>query len=119
MTPSEKIDLQIAKITDWRADVMRSFRKLILDTQPNMVEDWKWDTGVWMYNKKLICAFSAFKNHVKFNFFNGADLKDSHKLFNNGFDSKKHRSIDISEGQKIDEKKLSELIQEAVDSINS
>lgn len=57
---------------------------------------------------------SAFKEHVKFNFFGGAGLKDTHKLFNNGFDSKKHRSIDLREGDKIDEKKLADLITEAV-----
>ena len=57
---------------------------------------------------------SSFKEHTKFNFLlNGALIDDTSKLFNNGFDSKKSRTIDLREGEKIDNKELKKLIERA------
>lgn len=54
---------------------------------------------------------SAFKAHTKYNFIlNGALVDDPNKLFNNGFDSKKSRSIDLREGQAISQADLQALI---------
>ena len=51
---------------------------------------------MFLVNKKLVFAMSAFKQHTKFNFIrNGAEIVDTDSLFNNGFDSKKSRGIDI------------------------
>jgi hypothetical protein len=41
-------------------------------------------------------------------------LADPHQLFNNGLDSKKHRSIDFYPGDSINEPALLELIRTAV-----
>lgn len=107
------IDQQIAGIQDWRGDLLSKLRKIIHDSDPEIQEEWKWDVPVYTHSG-MVCAISAFKDHVKINFFKGAFLKDPNKLFNNGFTSKQHRSIDFSEDEKIDESKLKELIQEAV-----
>ena len=48
------------------------------------------------------------------NFFQGASLPDSHKLFNAGLDAKKTRAIDFKEGDKIDESAFKDLIRTAV-----
>jgi hypothetical protein len=62
----------------------------------------------------MVCAISAFKDHVKINFFKGSELKDPHKLINAGLESKRNRAIDFAEGDTIDEAKLKDLIKEAV-----
>lgn len=110
---SEQIDNYIKGIADWRGDLLAKIRKLIREADPEIVEEWKWDVPVFVRGK-MVCAISAFKDHVKINFFQGAKLSDPHKLINNGLESKMHRAIDFSQGDKINESALKELVQEAV-----
>lgn len=114
MTSSQQIDDYLKDLPDWQKKYLENFRKLVHKVSPDVKEDMKWSVPVFSTNKKMICAMSAFKEHVKFNFFEGASLKDKHKLFNNGFDSKKHRSIDLHEGDTPDEKKFADLLTEAL-----
>jgi hypothetical protein len=113
MNPSERIDQQIAELAGWRGQMVARLRKLILEADPDITEEWKWDTAVWSH-KGLVCAVGAFKETVKMNFFQGAFLEDPHKLFNAGLDAKKTRAIDFREGAFVDEAALKELIRAAV-----
>ncbi|MGC4096396.1 MAG: DUF1801 domain-containing protein [Nitrospira sp.] len=110
---SQRITDQIAELGDWRGQVITRLRQVILDAAPNMVEEWKWGTGVWT-NKGMVCAAGAFKDHVKLNFFKGASLKDPKGLFNAGLDAKVTRAIDFKEDDKIDAHALKSLIRAAV-----
>lgn len=110
---SNLIDKQIASYSDWRGEVLKKLRKTIHDADPEIVEEWKWDTAVFTHNG-MVCAISGFKDHVKINFFKGAKLKNVHKLINAGLESKAHRAIDFSEGDKINDSALRDLIREAV-----
>ncbi|GAB4146681.1 MAG: DUF1801 domain-containing protein [Patescibacteria group bacterium] len=115
MSPSQKIDSQIGSLNeDYRAEIMRTIRQLLATTEPDIKEEWKWNTGVWTYQGNLICALNPMKNYVKWNFFKGAFLTNSSNLFNNGLDSKEHRSIDIRQNYQINPTDLQNLIQEAV-----
>jgi hypothetical protein len=113
LTPSQYIDKQIIELTDWRGKLLARLRKLILETVPEIIEDWKWDTAVWVCRGNVV-AGGVFKDHVKLNFFKGASLPDPKKLFNAGLEAKATRAIDISENDKIDENALKELIRAAV-----
>ena len=113
MKPSERIDQQIAELADWRGQMIARLRKLILEADPDISEEWKWETAVWAH-KGLVCAVGAFKQTVKMNFFQGASLEDAHTLFNAGLDAKKTRAIDFHEGDPIDESALKDLIRTAV-----
>ena len=88
-------------------------RKLIHEADPELTEEWKWNTAVWTRNG-LICAAGAFKDHVKVNFFKEASLKDPKHLFNAGLEAKATRAIDFTEHDKITEPALKALIREAV-----
>jgi hypothetical protein len=114
LTPSQEIDKFIKELTDWRGKWIGHFRELILKTAPEVNEEWKWGVPVWAYNGNLI-ASGVFKDHVKLNFFKGASLSDPKHLFNAGLEAKATRAIDISEGDKLDESALKELIRAAVD----
>jgi hypothetical protein len=48
MTPSELISKQISSLTDWRGELIAQLRKLILEVDPDIVEEWKWGTLVWI-----------------------------------------------------------------------
>jgi hypothetical protein len=113
MKPSERIDQQIAELDDWRGQMIARLRKLILEADPDISEEWKWETAVWAH-KGLVCAVGAFKQTVKMNFFQGASLEDVHTLFNAGLDAKKTRAIDFHEGDTVDESALKDLIRTAV-----
>lgn len=113
MNPSELIDKQIADLPGWRGETLARLRVLINDAAPQLQEEWKWGTAVWTHNGN-VCALAAFKDHVKVNFFKGAFLADGHGLFNAGLDAKDARSIDLREGDRIDEAALRDLVRAAV-----
>jgi hypothetical protein len=113
MTPSEQIDNQIAKFNDWRGELMADLRGQIHQADPDIKEDWKWNTAVFTHNGN-VCALGAFKNHVKINFFKGASLQDPTSLFNAGLEAKATRAIDLYQNDKLDSKAFKNLIREAV-----
>lgn len=114
LTSSQQIDNFIKETADWRGKWIAQFRALILKTAPEVTEEWKWGVPVWSYKGNVV-ASGIFKDHVKLNFFKGASLSDPKGLFNAGLDAKATRAIDISEGDKIDQTALKELIRAAVE----
>jgi hypothetical protein len=113
LKPSQLITNQIAELDDWRGRMLSRLRRVILESDPDINEEWKWNTGVWTRDG-LVCSAGAFKDHVKLNFFNGASLKDPKGMFNAGLDAKNTRAIDFSEGDSIDAPALKDLIRAAV-----
>ena len=113
LKPSQLITNQIAELGDWRGKMLSRLRKVILESDSDITEEWKWNTGVWTRDG-LVCSAGAFKDHVKLNFFNGASLKDPKCMFNAGLDAKNTRAIDFSEGDSIDASALKDLIRAAV-----
>src|SRR5947208_3101218 len=97
MNPSQRLTTYIASLADWRGPLLARLRTLILDADPDMVEEWKWDTPVWS-PKGNVVAIGAFTDHVKLNFFKGASLHDAHGLFNAGLEAKASRAIDLRDG---------------------
>jgi len=112
-TPSQLITHQIAELADWRGKLLARLRQLILEADPDITEEWKWDTAVWSHKGNVV-AVGAFKDYLKINFFKGASLEDPKGLFNAGLEAKATRAIDIHEGDKINEPALRELIRAAV-----
>jgi hypothetical protein len=113
LTPSQLITNRIAALDDWRGRLLARLRSLILESAPGISEEWKWDSPVWS-QKGLVCSASAFKDHVKLNFFKGASLEDPQGLFNAGFEAKATRAIDFKAGDDLDEQALKGLIRAAV-----
>jgi hypothetical protein len=113
MNASEQITQRISELSDWRGKLLARLRKLVLAADPNIVEEWKWETPVWSHKGNVV-AFGAFQDHVKINFFKGASLPDPHGLFNAGLDAKATRAIDLHDGDKINEPALKELVRAAV-----
>ncbi|MEX0683540.1 MAG: DUF1801 domain-containing protein [Dehalococcoidia bacterium] len=114
MHPSQNIDKANAALSGWQAEMYSRLREMINDADPDIEEDWKWDTAVWT-NKGNVVALGVFKEHLKVNFFKGALLDDPMGLFNAGLDAKQSRSIDLREGDKINERALQDLIRAAAE----
>jgi hypothetical protein len=114
MNPSERIDKYVSGLTDWRGKTFSEIREIVLNTDPEIVEEWKWmGTPVWSLNGILALA-NAHKGKVKLTFAQGAALPDPSKIFNAGLDGNKWRAIDFFEGDKINAPALRKLIQAAI-----
>jgi hypothetical protein len=114
MTPSEKIDQLIAGITDWRGNTFAAVRKSVLAADPEIIEEWKWmGSPVWSRDG-MIAVANAHKGKVKLTFAYGAKLADPDKLFNAGLEGNMRRAIDFSEGDKINDRALKNLVRAAI-----
>ena len=112
---SALIDVRINELGDWRGKVLAEVRALILETDPEIVEEWKWrGVPVW-YRDGMICTGETHKSVVKMTFAKGAEL-ESHAsgLFNSSLDGNTRRAIDFHENDKIDGTALKALIRAAV-----
>jgi len=111
---SALIDKRIAELGDWRGETLSRMRKLIKETDQDVVEEWKWmGTPVWSHDG-IICTGESYRSVVKLTFAKGASLKDPAKLFNSSLDGNVRRAIDIHEGEKIDARAFKALIRAAV-----
>ena len=114
-SPSKRIDGRIRELGDWRGEVLARVRALIHDADPDVVEEWKWrGVPVWEHDG-ILCTGETYKAVVKLTFAHGAALEDPAGLFNSSLDGNVRRAIDISEGEKINDKALKALIRAAVE----
>ena len=115
MNPSERIEELIAGLTDWRGETLAGVRKSILAADQEIIEEWKWmGSPVWSRDG-IIAVGNAHKDKVKLTFAHGASLPDPDKLFNAGFGGNVWRAIDFFEGDKINERALTNLVRATID----
>jgi hypothetical protein len=115
MNPSERIDLLIESLHDWRGETLASVRKAILEADREIIEEWKWmGSPVWSRDG-MIAVGNAHKDKVKLTFSDGASLPDPEKLFNAGLGGNKWRAIDLFEGDKINVRALKNLVRAAIE----
>lgn len=108
------IDDRIGELSDWRGPLLAKVRATIHETDPDVVEEWKWrGVPVWSHGG-IICTGETYKNAVKLTFAKGAALKDPAGLFNSSLDGNVRRAIDLHEHSQIDWKALGVLVQAAV-----
>jgi hypothetical protein len=114
LSASKLIDARIKELSDWRGKTLARIRSLIMQADPEVVEEWKWrGVPVWSH-AGMICTGETYKNVVKMTFAKGASLEDPSGLFNSSLEGNTRRAIDFHEGDKIDEKALRALIRAAV-----
>ena len=88
-------------------------RALILETDPEMTEEWKWSNPVWSHHG-IVCTGEAYTKVVKLTFARGAAVPDPSHLFNSSLEGNTRRAIDIHEGEKIDAGAFKALVKAAV-----
>lgn len=118
---ARQIDERIGELGDWRGETLSRIRTLILEADPEVVEEVKWrkpsnsmrGIPVWSHGG-IICTGETYKGKVKLTFARGASLKDPSHLFNASLNGNVRRAIDIHETDKIDEAAFKRLIRAAV-----
>src|SRR4051794_15518093 len=105
---------------DWRSDLVERIRALILEAEPDVVEEAKWrkasnPDGVPTFScSGLICTVETYKDKVKVTFAKGASLPDPDGLFNASLDAGTRRALDTFEGDVLVEDGFVELVRAAV-----
>lgn len=110
---AELIDARIAELGDWRGEMLAALRAIVLEADPEVVEEWKWSVPVWSRDG-ILCTGEVYKAAVKMTFAKGASLDDPKGLFNSSLDGNVRRAIDFREGQAINKTALKALIRAAV-----
>ena len=106
---------------DWREETLDRMRTLILEADPEMIEERKWKkpsngmvgVPVWSHGG-IVCTGETYKQVVKLTFAKGAGLPDPSRLFNASLEGNTRRAIDIPEGGKVDARAFKALIKAAV-----
>jgi hypothetical protein len=111
---SALLDQRIKDLGDWRGKMLAKVRSIIHAADPEIVEEWKWMGTPVFSHAGIVCTGETYKSVVKLTFAKGAALKNAVGLFNSSLDGNVRRAIDIHEGEKINEKALTDLIREAV-----
>ena len=118
--PAAKITKPASKAADWRAQTLARMRALIMEADPEMIEERKWKkpsnpAGVPVWSDSgIVCTGETYKNAVKLTFARGASLADPARLFNASLEGGTRRAIDIHEGERIDAGAFKALIKAAV-----
>ena len=105
--------------TDWRERTVETIRSLILEAEPDTVEEVKWrkpsnPDGVPTFSLgSLLCTVETYKDKVKVTFAKGASIDDPAGLFNASLTAGTRRAIDIKESDAVDEAAFRELITRA------
>ncbi|HVF60504.1 MAG TPA: DUF1801 domain-containing protein [Thermoanaerobaculia bacterium] len=110
---SRLIDQRIRDLGGWRGETLARMRALILEADPAMTEEWKWDNPVWSHHG-IVCTGEAYKKVVKLTFARGASVPDPSRLFNSSLEGNTRRAIDIHEGEKVDARAFKALVKAAV-----
>jgi hypothetical protein len=106
---------------DWREETLARMRALILEADPEMIEERKWrkpsnamaGVPVWSHNG-IVCTGETYTKVVKLTFARGARIPDPSRLFNSSLEGYMRRAIDIHEGEKVDAGAFKALVKAAV-----
>jgi len=112
---------KLNSVKDWREETLARMRTLILEADPEMIEERKWKkpsnamagVPVWSHNG-IVCTGETYTKVVKLTFAQGASLPDPSRLFNSSLEGNTRRAIDIHEGEKVDARAFKALVKAAV-----
>jgi hypothetical protein len=118
---STPVDQRIRGLEGWREETLARIRALILEADPEMIEERKWrkpsnkmaGVPVWSHNG-IVCTGEIYTKVVKLTFPCGASLPDPSRLFNSSLKGNTRRAIDIHEGDKVDARAFKALVKAAV-----
>jgi hypothetical protein len=109
------IDAKIEELGDWRGEMLAKVRAILHQTDPELVEEWKWRGTPVFSHDGIVCTGETYKSVVKLTFAKGASLKDPAGLFNSSLDGNVRRAIDMREGETVNVAALKALVRAAVE----
>ncbi len=112
LTPqsSKTVDEYIARLGDWRGQIVEELRDLVRSTVPKAEECIRWGQPVYDLDGPL-CYIKAFRNQVNFGFWRGDLIADPKKLLLPSPDSIRH--IKLTSLSQIQKPQFKELLKAA------
>jgi hypothetical protein len=118
---SRRTDQRSRDLGAWRGETLARMRALILEADPEMIEERKWRKAsnamagvpVWSHDG-IVCTGEVYAKVVKLTFAQGASLPDPSRLFNSSLAGNTRRAIDIHEGETVDARAFKALVKAAV-----
>jgi hypothetical protein len=106
---------------DWQEETLARMRALVLEADPEMIEERKWKKPsngmagipVWSHSG-IVCTGEMYTKVVKLTFARGAGIPDPSRLFNASLEGNMRRAIDIHEGEVVKESAFKALVRQAV-----
>jgi hypothetical protein len=113
------IEQRITALGGWRATALARLRSLILEAEPDFVEERKWikpsnPHGVPTYSHGgIVLTLEVYQDHVKVTFAQGSKVKDPKGIFNASLVGVR-RAVDMREGDVVDAAGFKALVKAAV-----
>jgi hypothetical protein len=108
-----EVDAYISSLPEWQQSVCQHVRGLIHQAEPNMVEEIKFKNRPYFTLEGNVCALLAAKDHVNV-FIYDPIAPDPSGIINQGHGNVTARSIQLYEGDSLDEDAFIKLIQAVV-----
>ncbi len=111
MAKAKSVDEYIAALDGWRSEALSLVRDIVNESAPEATSSIKWSQPVFEQNGPF-CYIRAFKNHINFGFWRGAELPDPDGLLQG--DGEKMRHIKLLSTDDIAAKSFALLVESAV-----
>ncbi len=110
MKNNPEVDKYIRSLPQWKQAVCEKVRDLIHQAEPNIVEEIKFKNRPYFTLQGNVCALLAAKDHVNV-FIYDPIAPDPLGIINQGQDNATARSIQLYEGDTLDDKAFIKLVK--------
>lgn len=86
------VEAYVATLGDWRGEVVSALHQLIREAAPDATSSIKWGQPVYAVNGPF-AHIKAFRNHVNFGFWRGAELVDPKGMFKGTGSRMRHMEV--------------------------
>jgi uncharacterized protein YdeI (YjbR/CyaY-like superfamily) len=116
MKKNPKVDAYILNAAPFAQPILNELRATLETSEQELEETIKWGFPCFTFQNKLICSFSAYKNHCVFRFWQGASLEDSNGILAKVGETEMGELAKIKEiGDLPDSEVLIKYIREAIE----
>jgi hypothetical protein len=106
------VEAYIADLDGWQAQVAAELDRIVMEVAPQAGKVIKWVQPTYE-DHGLLCYFKAFKTHVNFGFFRGAELDDPDGLLEGT--GEKMRHVKLKSLEDVNEEALKRLVYAAAE----
>jgi hypothetical protein len=110
--PRRTVESFVAGLPDWRGETISALRRLLREAVPDATESIKWGQPVYELHGPF-AYINAFKSHVNFGFWRGAELTDPKSLLKGTGNRMRH--VELRSPADIDAATLQALVRTAVE----
>ena len=111
MSKLSPVEDYIHELQGWQLQAAAELDRIVTEVAPNARKVMKWKQPTYE-DHGLLCYFKAFKTHINFGFFRGAELADPDELLEGTGEQMRH--VKLKSLQDVNEKGLKALIISAV-----